>query len=98
VEERASVAEELKLIRQSLSQSISVADHFLRKLRGPIPTDTTAASQKEPSESLVTIVSDIKRQAHVLEEMLAANHEILGNIGTENAPPMLQGRAVGGRG
>jgi len=96
VEERASVVDELKQIRQSLAQSLSVADNFLRKLRGPVPMDSSS-SPKETSESLTSIVADIKRQSNMLGEMLATHRDILGDIG-ENASPALAGRAVGGRG
>jgi hypothetical protein len=94
VEERSPIADELKQIRQSLLDSLGVADAFLRKLRGAIPMDT-AVAPKEPNESLVTIVADIKRQTRTLSEVLAMHHDIIGNVGDMNAP----GRAMGvGRG
>jgi hypothetical protein len=95
MQERGTLVDELREIRSNLAEAIGVAEQTHRKLVGPMPKDT-ASMPKEPSESVVTIVGDIRRQTLQLREVLQMHHNVLGEVGDINAPRSLAGsRSIG---
>jgi hypothetical protein len=91
MDERNTLIDELRTIRQQMSENLSAAEFLHNKLCGPTPKDTG----KEPapsSESVVSIVQYIRRQAEILSKMLSTTHDVIGNASANSG--VLQGRAT----
>lgn len=84
MEERGTLVDELRTIRQQLSECIGAAENLHSKLLGPTPKDA-GATPAPSSESVVTMVTQIRRQANVLGKLLGAHHDFIGNVGANQA-------------
>ena len=88
MEDRGTLVDELRTIRAQLSECIGAAEHLHAKLFGPTPKDS-GMKEPGPSESVTSITGQIRRQTDVLQKLLAANHDVIGNFNSGS-----QGRSI----